>query len=237
LTSDGKPNIEVRLGAIYALERIAFDSPRDHWTIMEVLTAYVRQNAPAPATDPTEGENESAITKGPSKETQAILTVLGRRRLGKNREMEGQRLDLGKIDLRGANLTYAHLRNAFLDGACLSGASFKGAIVEVGAFIRVNAEGASFFDAHLEGAKFVAAHAEGALFKRAHLERASFMGAHLKEADFTEAYLEEVDFRGARGLTVEQVQRAISWKRAKFSPSFFPAPDSQPSQESNLSET
>ena len=42
-----KPNIEVRLGAIYALERIAHDSPRDHWTIMEVLTVYVRQNAPA----------------------------------------------------------------------------------------------------------------------------------------------------------------------------------------------
>ena len=42
-----KPNIEIRLGAIYALERIARDSPRDHWTIMEVLTAYVRQNSPA----------------------------------------------------------------------------------------------------------------------------------------------------------------------------------------------
>jgi hypothetical protein len=41
------PNIEIRLGAIYALERIAHDSPRDHWTIMEVLTAYVRQNSPA----------------------------------------------------------------------------------------------------------------------------------------------------------------------------------------------
>jgi hypothetical protein len=42
---DGKPNLEVRLGGIYALERIAYDSPRDHWTIMEILTAYVRQNA------------------------------------------------------------------------------------------------------------------------------------------------------------------------------------------------
>src|SRR5712691_8827678 len=43
---DGRPNLEVRLGGIYALERIARDSPRDHWTIMEILTAYVRQNAP-----------------------------------------------------------------------------------------------------------------------------------------------------------------------------------------------
>jgi hypothetical protein len=36
---DGQPNLEVRLGGIYALERIARDSPRDHWSIIEVLTA------------------------------------------------------------------------------------------------------------------------------------------------------------------------------------------------------
>ena len=41
------PNIEVRVGAIYALERIAQDSDRDHVQIMEILTAYVRENAPA----------------------------------------------------------------------------------------------------------------------------------------------------------------------------------------------
>jgi hypothetical protein len=45
-----EPNIEVRLGAIYALERIAKDSERDHWPIMEVLCAYIRnpQNSGAP---------------------------------------------------------------------------------------------------------------------------------------------------------------------------------------------
>ena len=39
-----EPNLEVRLGAIYALERIAQDSERDHIPIMETLCAYVRQN-------------------------------------------------------------------------------------------------------------------------------------------------------------------------------------------------
>ena len=42
------PNLEVRIGAIYALERIAQDSDRDHVQIMEILCAYIRQNAPAP---------------------------------------------------------------------------------------------------------------------------------------------------------------------------------------------
>jgi hypothetical protein len=42
---DGKPriNLVVRLGGIYELERIAKDLRRNHWTIMEVLTAYVRK--------------------------------------------------------------------------------------------------------------------------------------------------------------------------------------------------
>src|SRR4028118_2289012 len=42
----GSDNISIRLGGIYALERIAKDSERDHWTIMEVLSAFVRENAP-----------------------------------------------------------------------------------------------------------------------------------------------------------------------------------------------
>ncbi len=42
----GKKVLEIRLGGIYALERIARDSKKDHWTIMEILTTYVRENSP-----------------------------------------------------------------------------------------------------------------------------------------------------------------------------------------------
>lgn len=42
----GSDKPEVILGGIYTLERIARDSAPDQWTIMEVLTAFVRQNAP-----------------------------------------------------------------------------------------------------------------------------------------------------------------------------------------------
>jgi hypothetical protein len=41
----GDKLFEIRLGGIYALERIARDSEVDHWPIMEVLSAYVRQHA------------------------------------------------------------------------------------------------------------------------------------------------------------------------------------------------
>ena len=39
------PNLEVRIGTIYALERIAEDSDRDHRHILAVLCAYIRTNA------------------------------------------------------------------------------------------------------------------------------------------------------------------------------------------------
>ena len=41
----GSQNTDVRLVGIYSLERIARDSPKDHWTVMEVLTAYVRNKS------------------------------------------------------------------------------------------------------------------------------------------------------------------------------------------------
>ncbi|MBW4982992.1 pentapeptide repeat-containing protein [Mameliella sp. CS4] len=54
---DGKPeetvpNIEVRIGGLLSLERIAqdstnYDKGRDHVRVMEILCAYVRENAPA----------------------------------------------------------------------------------------------------------------------------------------------------------------------------------------------
>ncbi|MEH1855504.1 MAG: hypothetical protein V7L11_28445 [Nostoc sp.] len=43
----GNEKIETRFAAIYALERIAKDSPKDHWTIMEILAAFIRENASA----------------------------------------------------------------------------------------------------------------------------------------------------------------------------------------------
>jgi hypothetical protein len=44
----GPDKLAIRLGGIYALERIARDSERDHWPIMEILTAYVRERSPTP---------------------------------------------------------------------------------------------------------------------------------------------------------------------------------------------
>ncbi|MDF1873423.1 pentapeptide repeat-containing protein, partial [Vannielia sp.] len=65
--TETQPNLEVRIGGIYALERIAQDSPRDHVQIMEILCAYIRQNAPAseaapwPELEMKEGEDDGPL--------------------------------------------------------------------------------------------------------------------------------------------------------------------------------
>jgi hypothetical protein len=163
----GSDKLEVRLGAIYALERIAKDSERDHWPIMEILTAYVRQRAPWPPKPISPEDTPPDREPSPTTDIQAILVVLGRRTrtYGKG---ENERLYLMYTDLRGALLVGAHLEGAYLEGAHL--------------------ERAYLLDAHLQGTLLQAAHLQGALLGGAHLE-----GAKLKYAHLSDAYLEKAD--------------------------------------------
>ena len=54
----GSDKLDVRIGGIYALERIARDSARDHPTVMEVLTAFIREHSHEqwPPPDPGAGQ-------------------------------------------------------------------------------------------------------------------------------------------------------------------------------------
>jgi len=133
----GNASLDVRLGGIYALERIARESEEDYWPIMEVLTAYVRQHAPRrlverqgdeadAAAENKSGEDssgESEIIEVPTldPDIQAIMTVL-RRRARSFRHGEPEPLDLHETNLQGANLRRAHLQGANLWIARLQGA-------------------------------------------------------------------------------------------------------------------
>src|SRR5215213_4937552 len=77
----GSDELEIRLGGIYALERIARDSEQEHWPIMEVLTAYVRQHTRRRL--PNEGDKrdveeepfEETGFASPGPDIQAIMAV------------------------------------------------------------------------------------------------------------------------------------------------------------------
>ena len=60
----GSDDLTVRLGGIYALERIARDSPRDYGPVMEVLTAFVRQESLSTGQCGGNARGECAVDSG-----------------------------------------------------------------------------------------------------------------------------------------------------------------------------
>src|SRR5690242_10931500 len=60
----GSEKLDVRIGGIYALERVARDSARDHPTVMEVLTAFVRAHSHEPWRPPGDDELAALSARG-----------------------------------------------------------------------------------------------------------------------------------------------------------------------------
>jgi hypothetical protein len=110
----GSDQLAVRIGGIYALERVARDSARDHSTVMEVLSAFIRE----PPYSRQERGTDDAGRGWLWPDVQAAVTVIGRR-ISKN--------DRGRIDLSGAGLSGAALSGANLSGVDLVGAKLAGA--------------------------------------------------------------------------------------------------------------
>jgi hypothetical protein len=185
-----KGHVDVTLGGIYALERIAKDSSADRATIVQVLTAYARGHAPWPPVRPGQYVEDAPLRRLPPlhercPDVQAAITVLGHMPPG------SQGLDLRGIDLRKADLTSAHLEGALLIDAHLEAADLTSAHLE-GAFLRgAHLEEADLFYAHLEKADLMFAHLEWAKLGGAHLEKVSLWGAHLKGALLAGANLQE----------------------------------------------
>ena len=197
-------------GGIYALERIARDSARDHWPIMEILTAYLRTHARwreelggQPATPRIDDEERSGPQgidsiladdrrhsrigqqEGFPTDIQAILTVLGRRIW--TRESEDQRLDLSWLDLRGALLMDACLKDAIFIGTHLEGAHL----------LRVDCERVNFAEACFEAAPPTP-------------RAAVLIGVFMQDANLSHRYLRGVDLSQVYGLTRAQIGHATT---------------------------
>ncbi|MEH1841433.1 MAG: pentapeptide repeat-containing protein [Nostoc sp.] len=219
----GNKKIETRLGAIYTLERIAKDSKDDHWTIMEVLTAFVRENAPVKK-DKKKAEKAKLLIKSeeierkPKLKTdiQAALTVIGRRK--SENDLENKRLDLRNIDIRGADFTEAKLKKALFRGANLENVFLDKAELQEAVFIETNMTMADLRGAKLQEANLMEAKLQGAIFLHANLykaelsatslEGAIFAGANLQDTKFIGAALKNANLQGAENLGQEQIELA-----------------------------
>jgi len=203
-------SLEVRLGGIYALERIARGSPKDHWTIMEVLCSYVRWNAPWPPEKPEVAQKKRPWAKPrdkdspqepPETDIQAVLTVLGRTAILFAPEREMLRLDLRNTNLAGAELDKAFLFGAIFNKANLQGARLEEANLQ-GDLEKCNLQGATLWQANLEGSSLREANLQSADLRRANLqgarlEKANLQMADLKEANLQEASLSQANLQGA----------------------------------------
>ena len=217
----GSDKLDVRIGGIYALERVARDSARDHPTVMEVLTAFIREHSRGawPEPDPGGQEQERSIRS----DVQAAVTVVGRRDAKRDirpidltgahlaradlrdadlarvdlRDADLARVNLRDADLAGADFTRADLQDADLTGAILGGADLTGANLRRASLFGADLAAACLIGTHLIEASLIEASLIGADLRSAHLTRAILPGADLTRANLIEADLTRADLRGA----------------------------------------
>ena len=184
----GSDKVSIRLGGIYALERIAKDSAEDHWPVMQVLVNCVPRR-PSQDKQPVGDLSELSLPA----DIQAILTVLGR--LNTERAEPGRRLDLRKVDLRGADLRDVNFREAILIEADLCEALLDHANLQGANLGLADCRCTSLQNANLRGAR---------------LELADFRGTDLTGADLRKANLDGANFQwGPLRLTTEGIQGTI----------------------------
>ena len=209
----GSEGLPVRLGGIYALWRLAEDSPeRDVVPVIDILCAFVRDPPPAepppaepphtePSTEPTTGTADAAqLGEEPSEpmaklrpDVQAVLKLLGGSAAVYRQHLpDTYRLDLTHSDLSGAHLSGANLTGANLTGANLTGADLAGTDL-AGA----NLTGANLTRANLPRANLARADLWGVNLRSAHLWRANLMDANLRDADLKGAIFTRTRLNGA----------------------------------------
>lgn len=208
---NGSARLELRLGGIYALERLLLESEPDYWPVMEVLTAYVRENG---AWNPTAAAAAVADGVRLRADVQAVVAVIGRRRQEPYHEQ--RLLDLRETDLRGANLSGARLDGVTLAGARLDRADATHAVFSRSNLREIVLDHATLSGADFSGASLSAASLEGARLNGAQLPGADLSGANLQgvdlwEADLTRANLKDADLRGA-DLSSARLDGAILWR-------------------------
>jgi uncharacterized protein YjbI with pentapeptide repeats len=210
----GSDKLEVRLGGIYALERISQESSRDYWTVMENLTAFVRER-----TQRTEAERTAKPSDQRIAERAYLLWENAGRPEGRSDEFwreavehepeppnggESPATDVAAVltiierrDEEHRALEAQDKRVLDLQQAVLRRADLNGAHLERANFIEAHLEGARLNGAYLERARLNGAHLEGADLSKAHLEGADLIEAHLERTFLGDAHLEGTLLRRA----------------------------------------
>ncbi len=217
--AETRPNIEVRTGAILALERLSkkVEDDEDYKRIMEILCAYLRENFRCESADPEiaqpDDEADAAVwgiyreelaaenarlRVKPLTDLATALEVLKRRdadcegNYDGDGNWDGYRLDLRGIDLRRSDLSIIALLRANLGGSQMQGADLFTAQMKDADLRLADMEGADLRGSNMQGAGLFKAQMKGTDLLQAQME-----GADLRLAEMQGAYLGVANLRGA----------------------------------------
>lgn len=235
--TETEPNLEIRLGGLFTLERISQVSQREHVAVMETLCAYIRENATSRLEVEATNDHPAQYST-PRADIQMAIKILGRR--GPDRIKQEASLDPPyRLDLRGADLAVvdfsggkfgparldrANLHSAWLDNTSFSGANFSSAILTEAWLEEADLSGARLEEATVSGAWLVGvnlrgAEMNGAELRGAKLRNANLLGAELdgvivdktdiSDAILQLAWLRGVNCNGLENLTQYQIDSAF----------------------------
>lgn len=209
LGSSNPQDSSIRIGAIFALERIAHESKQDHWPIMELLSAYVRNRSGSRLST----SQQKALTRFEElmplvgdavlgqavmpRTNQSFVVLRGHDRSDGTRDIEETWLDEpASEDVQAAMTVLGRRRLEYEDGGWhrlnlrfvdLSGLDLESAHLE-----GADLQGANLHGANLTGACLCGAHLMNTLMDEVRLNRAD-----LRRADLTGAILLNNRSRGA----------------------------------------
>jgi hypothetical protein len=191
----GSDNVDIRLGGIYALERIAKNSHADRTTVQFILGAFVRGHAPWAVGSPDGPQHPTqtidehlAWLQVRLPDVQAAAEVLGRRPdPDVTWTLYLSRVDLRGVQLDGAAMKGTQLRHANLARAWLHGIELDGSDLMDTDLRRANLVSASLVSTNLAGAYLEGADLRGADLRGADLRGADMRALHLRQAVLTSA--------------------------------------------------
>jgi hypothetical protein len=198
----GSQFLDVRIGGIYALERVGRDSARDQPSVIQVLTTFVREHSRDAWMYYPLGQEAAERSTRP--DVQAALTVIGRRASEHDDGyIDLSDSDLPRVKLMGGNVAGANMQRANLEASWLAFANFRATQLTAANLASADLANADLREADLTVANLAGANLRSADLRNANLRNANLSQAQLTEADLTGAqipdtYTEGADFTSAR---------------------------------------
>ncbi|TQL18249.1 uncharacterized protein YjbI with pentapeptide repeats [Streptomyces sp. SLBN-134] len=217
----GSDKLDVRIGGLHALWRIAEQSARDREAIISIQAAYLRTHLAWPPAGPESPAadvpiNDIAPLETRAADAQVALTALGV--LCRDREQSW--VNLSSTDLRRADCDGLWFPEVNFDRACMEAASLYHANLTQASLVSVNLRHADLTTAVLCRARCVLADLRAAKLVETDLRDADFTGTDLREANlrkagahgavFQRADLRMADLRGTDLSTADLVAARLT---------------------------